>query len=100
MSSQRRKKTQPSVYDRINIAEPDEHIIEGYVPSAPRRLIYWTLCILSFGILYFATAWKPSIRIKATHVKASLEIAQTVLLTVSFRNNHCPYCVISEPQAS
>ena len=86
MSHDNRKKfnykQQPSPYDRINIGEEDELIIEGYVPNILKIIGFLLILISSFGTLLIFIAWKPGSRIRLTHTKCSLDRAKKIVLRV------------------
>lgn len=73
----------PSVYDRINIGDEDELVILGYVPNLIKCVLFWTFVLLSGGTLLLLIAWKPTVLVKATHQKCSLDCAQRLILRVS-----------------
>lgn len=74
---------QPSKYERINVGEEDELIIEGFLPSKIRLLAFVALVLLSSGMILILIAWRPRIRVRLTHTKCSLDEAKTIVLKVS-----------------
>ncbi|XP_053202977.1 polyamine-transporting ATPase 13A3-like [Panonychus citri] len=79
-----RKKKSPSPYDRINIDDDDEMIIEGYMWSLTRSFFFWCTTLLSSGFLVMLTTWEPSYQIKLTHTRSSLDQADKVILRDSY----------------
>lgn len=77
-----RKKKSPSPYDRINIDDDDEMIIEGYLWSLTRSFVFWFSGLLSAGFVFMLTTWKPSYLIKFTHKRCTLDQADRVILRV------------------
>jgi len=77
---------QPSPYDRINIGEEDEIIIEGYLPSTIRLIGFICLVVLTCGMFLIIIAWRPGTRVRITHSRCSLDQAKTVLLKVNQLN--------------
>ncbi|XP_054161335.1 probable cation-transporting ATPase 13A5 [Oppia nitens] len=65
---------------RINIGEEDELIIEGYMPSHIRTIFFLILIIISCGTLLIVISWKPSLRIRLTHSRCSLDQSNSVIL--------------------
>uniref|UniRef100_T1KHN6 Cation-transporting ATPase n=1 Tax=Tetranychus urticae TaxID=32264 RepID=T1KHN6_TETUR len=79
-----RKKKSPSPYDRINIDDDDEMIIEGYLWSLTRSFVFWFSGLLSAGFVFMLTTWKPSYLIKFTHKRCTLDQADRVILRDSY----------------
>jgi hypothetical protein len=77
-----RNHKQPSPYERINIGEEDEIIIEGYLPSTIRLIGFICLVVLTCGMFLIIIAWRPGTRVRITHWRCSLDQAKTVLLKV------------------
>ena len=76
------KSKHPSPYDCINVGEEDELIVEGYMPSHFRLIIFISLVLLSGGMILLVIAWKPSIRFRISHNRCSLDQATTLVLRV------------------
>ncbi|CAG2100663.1 unnamed protein product [Medioppia subpectinata] len=73
-----------SAYERINVGEDDQLIIEGYMPSHVRYILFIMLVIISCGMVLIIITWKPSQRVRITHSRCSLDQANTVVLKDSF----------------
>ncbi|ELU12635.1 hypothetical protein CAPTEDRAFT_90245 [Capitella teleta] len=68
----------------LNKGEEDEMECMGYVRSIPLTILFVLLVILTGGVLFLVTHWRPDWRLKLTHKKSSLICASAVLLVVSF----------------
>jgi len=74
------------------------HLIFAYYCYSYRRnhartVIIWFLIVITGGLLRLIFHWVPHLMLQATHIKCSLEEAETVLLIEKFQGKHTSYYV-------
>ncbi|KYN32967.1 putative cation-transporting ATPase 13A3 [Trachymyrmex septentrionalis] len=79
--------------DYINPGEEDQMEIYGYRRNRAWTYIIWFLIIITGGLLRLIFHWVPHLMLQATHIKCSLEEAETVLLIEKFQGKHTSYYV-------
>lgn len=79
--------------DYINLGEEDQMEIYGYRRNHARTVIIWFLIVITGGLLRLIFHWVPHLMLQATHIKCSLEEAETVLLIEKFQGKHTSYYV-------
>ncbi|KAG1653729.1 putative cation-transporting ATPase 13A3 [Nymphon striatum] len=82
------KKDEKTTY--INCSDEEQLAIVGYKWNKLKYTLTWLLIILSFGFLRLIFHWKPEWMLFFTHTKCRLQVADSVLLTVSGScGEHC-----------
>jgi len=65
----------------------------SYRRNYVRTVIIWFLIVITGGLLRLVFHWVPHLMLRATHIKCSLEEAETVLLIEKFQGTHTSYYV-------
>jgi hypothetical protein len=73
----------PCNLERINIGDPDELTIQGYISSTSKKLLFYFGVICSFGLLLVYAEWQPELKVKLTHSHCPLDEAHVLILKVS-----------------
>lgn len=73
----------PCNLDRVNIGEPDEMTIQGYVPSVAKKVMFYAGVVCTLGVLLLYAEWQPELKVKLTHSGCPLDEATLFLLKVS-----------------
>lgn len=55
----------------------------GYRRSIVKTIVFWVCVLLTGGLLFLITHWRPDWRVKLTHVRSTLAKATLVILLVS-----------------
>lgn len=72
----------PSNYDRINIGDPDELTVQGYILSKTKKCFFYLGVICTFGLLMLYAEWQPELKVKLTHSCCPLDEADVLILKV------------------
>ena len=68
----------------LNEGSEDELLITGFKFNLTKSLVTGTLFVMTAGLLWLFLYWMPKIRLRFTHDIVDLDIADTILIEVSY----------------
>ena len=71
-----------------------DQVCYGYKDHLGKRILFYTLAVLSFGILLLVMYWKAEWNLKLKKVRCRLDEADAVALKDSFNHTFVAYIII------